>query len=284
VNVAVLAAGIATIGAAGAGFMSCSPKSNTLMPNPSDTTKTDTTKTHIDTTKAKNDTTTIYTGAPGAPLPCNVPLTSCIANGSVVLFGELPIKYVAAKDSSDTSALELAKVSGKLYTTIPAVTGQVTTIDLGLDSVMIAVDTVYNDSGAQKARVSVMKVCHGVEMCAPTVYLDCSSGGSMTSPCMPLGTVFSFGEYAVRLDGIDLSTPTKLKVMISILKYDCTVARADTIPELKTDTLSLGTRTAYVTVNDIHATILPDSSGAPLAKKLDRVNSCATLTVSDCPK
>ena len=284
VNAALLAAGLATIGAAGAGLMNCSPKNNPVKAvNPLDTTAVDTTKAK-DTTKV-NDTTTIYTGAPGAPLPCNVPLVSCIGTGSVVLFGEVPIKYMAAKDTSGSSVLEIAKVSGKLYTTIPAVAGQVTMIDLGLDSGAIAVDTVYGDRGATKVQVSVMKICNGVEMCAPTVYLDCSSGGSMTSPCMPLGTTFNFGEYAVRLDGIDLSTPTKLKAMISVLRYDCTVARADTIAELKTDTLYLGTRTAYVTVNDIHATILPDSSVTPaLPKKLDRVNSCATITVSDCQK
>ena len=277
-SAAVLTAGIATTVLLSQG---CGVKNNPVTPvHPSDTTG-------VDTTKVRQDTTTIYNGAPGTPLVCNVVNgPACIWNGKVVLFGNLPIKY-AAGDTANPGTLQLAKLNGKLFTKVSAVTGTDTTLDLGLEKIRVKVDTVIADSGAKLAKVSVTKVCDTAELCAPTLYLDCGPGSKMTSPCIPLGTVYSFGEYAVRLDAIDLSTVTQLKAVVSVLRYNCKAAVTDTIPELKTDTLNIGVNTIYVTVNNIHVEFLPDSTGAlpKTVAALDKVSSCATLTVGkDCPK
>lgn len=254
-----------------------------------DTTGRDTSR--VDTTGSRvSDTITVYNGPLGTPLACWVPNgPACIWNGNVKLFGDLPIKFLAA-DSSNSARLQLARQNGKLFKQLTAVSGLDTTIDLGLETVNVRVDTVSADSSAKYAKVTVTKICDGAEVCAPTLWLDCGAGSKMTSPCIPLGTVYAFGEYSVRLDAVDISTPTKLKVIVSVLRYDCSVARRDTIAELATDTMDIGTHKIYVKADDIHATLLPDpvdTTGVTsvLGKRLDQVNSCAVLSVSkDCPK
>ncbi len=240
----------------------------------------------VTTPPVNTDTTniSIYDGALGAPLRCGVRNgPACILDSNWTVFGHLPIQFVAGNDTPQASRLRLATEYGTLLQTLPAVSGADTIIDIGLERVRVRVDTVAVDSVNRYAMVSVTKVCNGEpEACAPTLWLDCGNNGKMTSACIPLGTVYHFGEYTIRLDAVDISTPTKLKVIVSVLKYDCTVAKTDTIPELVTDTLKIGTHRFSIKVENIHATILPDSTGA-LPKTVvatDRVDACATLTVT----
>ncbi len=275
----MVAAGVLSTAVLISPLMNCGSKINNPV-NPVDITP-------VDTSKVRKDSV-IYTGELGVPLPCNVKSgPACILDKQWKVFGELPIQFLASGPS-----LVLPTQRGTLFKKVAAVSGETTRIDLGFDSVAVDVDTVVVDSANRYVKVSVTKLCDSLgEPCGPTIWLDCGDDGKMTSSCIPLGIVYHFGEYTLRLDGVDLSTPTKLKAMVSVLRYDCSVAAKVTIPELVTDTLVIGTQRLSVRTDSVHFVVLPDSTGA-LAKlaalpkvitaanaHANRVEICATLTV-----
>lgn len=246
VRVAVLTAGIATLGTLS---MCGGQKSSPVSPiTPGDTTRTDT------TTKIK---TNVNLGS-GVPLQCGSTAKACVTPTTLKLFGDAPITM------DSTGNIVVVRTDGSVYTSLQLPPNGIDTVDLGLYSVSVSRDSV-SDS-AKTATLTVTALCNGPQSCQSTsASLDCNRSSMKTGKLL-LGQTIDIGQFPMVISGVDVLAKALAKagmaalakaaagnptvaVTLSFLRNDCSTAAIAVIGAGKTDTVNVGIQHLVVSVD-----------------------------------
>lgn len=216
----------------------------------------------------------------GAPLDCGASVSNCVRNTAVSLFGNVPIMLDTVRtDSTGKDTAAILDVIGRDSTSYIIYKQPISLaphgskmLDIGLDSVLVRLDTIY---GPASVNVTVTKVCRKPESCkSMAASIDC--GNPTVTDTVRLGQTIYAGQFPMRLDKIiDISLGKKTalaktassdhSVQLTLLRNDCSVAATPTINEGKPTTVQVGIYSLVVTaqkVVEIHMQNVIDSSYA----------------------
>jgi hypothetical protein len=152
-------------------------------------------------------------------------------------------------------------------------------VDLGLEKISIYVDSVdFDTTGAAKSiRFSVINHADTPEVYPPTSFIPWGDTSRIYSDTLKVGSTVSLGQFTLKLNSIQLATPTKLSVNFSVMKYNGAVARQVVVPELVATSIDLGMSKIIVTAEDIHL-VISDTTRTPAVADVRKSWAIMSLT------